>query len=166
MDNNPNKRIIFWAGGLSIFALITHAIDAPDHLTEWWGYGSFFVIIAAFQFFYGVALFLQPWRYDEEGRVRENADSYGRPYFILGTVLTAAVMLMYVVTRTTGLPFFGPDAVKEPVTPLSLLPPLECIPLMYCHILLIRRTRAQPSTPRPHPGVVVSDNKMQNDQHS
>jgi hypothetical protein len=140
-----NKRVVYWAAGLSIFALVTHAIDAPDHLSEWWGYGTFFVIVASFQFFYGIALFLQPWRYDEEGQIRKNADNYGRPYFILGTVLTASVMLVYIVTRTTGMPFFGPDAVREPVAPLSLLPPLECVPLMYCHVLLIRRSQSHAS---------------------
>jgi peptidoglycan/LPS O-acetylase OafA/YrhL len=136
-----NRRIINWTAILSILALVAHAIDAPDHLTEWWGYGTFFVIIAAFQFFYGLALFLRPWRYDEDGNTRPDADRYGRPYFILGTILTASVIMVYIVTRTTGIPFFGPDAVVEPMTPLSLVPPLECLPLLYCHVLLLSRTR-------------------------
>jgi len=134
-----NRRFVRWAALLSVFALVAHAIDVPDHLSEWWGYGTFFVIAAAFQFFYGIALFLQPWRFDEEGRERENADRYGRPYFILGTVLTASVILVYIVSRTTGMPFFGAGAIAEPVTPLSLLPPLECLALMYFHIVLILR---------------------------
>ncbi len=140
-----NRRIVNWTAILSILALVAHAIDAPDHLTEWWGYGTFFVVIAAFQFFYGLALFLRPWRYDDDGNVRPNADRYGRPYFILGTILTASVIIIYIVTRATGMPFLGPDAIKEPVTPLSLVPPLECVPLLYCHILLLLRTRVSPS---------------------
>jgi peptidoglycan/LPS O-acetylase OafA/YrhL len=136
-----NRRIINWTAILSVLALLAHAIDAPDHLTEWWGYGAFFVVIAAFQFFYGLALFLRPWRYDDDGNLRPHADSYGRPYFILGTVLTASVIVIYIVTRTSGMPFFGPDAVSEPLTPLSLVPPLECVPLMYCHLLLLFRSR-------------------------
>lgn len=136
-----NKNLINWTAILSILALVAHAIDAPDHLSEWWGYGTFFVVVASFQFFYGLALFLRPWRYDEDGKLRENADRYGRPYFILGTILTASVIIVYIITRTTGMPFFGPDAVAERVTPLSLVPPLECVPLMYCHILLVYRTR-------------------------
>lgn len=127
---------------LSVLALVAHAIDGPDHLREWWGYGTFFVIIAAFQFFYGAALFLRPWRYDGDGNLRPYGDRYGRPYFVLGTILTASVIIVYVVTRTTGMPFLGPDAVRQPVTILSLVPPVECIPLMYCHILLLYRTRA------------------------
>jgi hypothetical protein len=140
-----NRRVIFWTAILSILALVSHAIDAPDHISEWWGYGTFFVIIASFQFFYGMALFLQPWKYDDDGNLRPNADRYGRPYFILGTVLTASVMVMYIVTRTTGIPFLGPDAIREPVTPLSLVPPLECVPLMFCHLLLLSRTRTASS---------------------
>ncbi len=142
-----NRRIINWTAILSVLALVTHAIDAPDHLTEWWGYGAFFVIIAAFQFFYGLALFLRPWRYDEDGNIRPNADQYGRPYFILGTILTASVIIVYIVTRTTGMPFFGPDAKVEPVTPLSLVPPLECALLLVCHVLLLSRTHISHSKP-------------------
>jgi hypothetical protein len=136
-----NKHLLNWTAILSILALVAHGIDAPDHLSEWWGYGTFFVVVASFQFFYGIVLFLRPWRYDEDGKLRENAGRSGRPYFILGTVLTASVIIIYIITRTTGMPFFGPDAVAERVTPLSLIPPLECIPLMYCYILLVYRTR-------------------------
>lgn len=136
-----NRRIINWTAILSVLALVAHAVDAPDHLTEWWGYGTFFVVIASFQFFYGLALFLRPWRYDEDGNLRANADRYGRPYFVLGTILTGSVIIVYIVTRTTGMPFFGSDAIVEPVTVLSLVPPLECIALMYCHLVLLSRTR-------------------------
>ena len=55
-----NKRMLFWAAVLSVFALLAHVIDAPDHLKEWWGYGTVFVIVASFQFFFGLALFVQP----------------------------------------------------------------------------------------------------------
>ncbi len=142
MKPGSNRRIIYWTAILSIFALVSHAIDAPDHLSEWWGYGTFFVIVAAFQFFYGLALFLQPWKYDQEGNLKANPDRYGRPYFVLGLVLASLIVVIYVITRTTGMPFLGSDAVVEPVTPLSLLPPLVCLPLIYCFAILIRRTRA------------------------
>jgi hypothetical protein len=151
-----NRRIIFWTAILSILALVAHAIDAPDHLTEWWGYGAFFVVIAAFQFFYGAALFLRPWRYDDSGNVRSNADRYGRPYFILGTALTSLVIIVYIITRTVGMPFFGPDAKVEPVTGLSLVPPLECVALLYFHALLLTRTRNSSRTRTPAKSAEVS----------
>lgn len=139
-----NRRLIRWAAWLSVVALIAHAIDAPDHLTEWWGYSTFFVIVGAFQFFLGLAMFIQPWKYDEDGRVRSNADRFGRAYYRLGIILTASVIVLYAVSRTAGMPFFGPDAITEPVTPLSLVPIAEAVPLMYCLVKLLIRTRAHP----------------------
>jgi len=137
-----SNRLLYWAAGLSIFALFAHAIDAPDHLKEWWGYGTIFIILAAFQFFYGIALFLQPWRYDEDGNWRADAGRSGRPYYVLGIILAAAVIILYIITRTSGMPFFGPDAAAESVTPLSLVPALEDIPLIYCLAALFLRSRA------------------------
>ncbi len=142
-----DKRIIYWAAGLSILALVMHAIDAPDHLSEWWGYGTLFVIIAAFQFFYGFFLLVQPWKYDAEGSLRVGAEQHGKPYFILGAVLSTLIILLYIITRTTGMPFLSADALVEPVTPLSLLPPLENIPLIYCQVLLINRARNPIASP-------------------
>lgn len=60
--------------------------------------------------FYGIALFFQPWRYDESGGIRQDAERYARPYYILGIVLDAFVIVLYIITRTTGMPFRGPDA--------------------------------------------------------
>ncbi len=142
-----NRRIIYWAAGLSILALVMHAIDAPDHLSEWWGYGTLFVIIAAFQFFYGLFLLVQPWKYDAEGNLRAGAEQYGKPYFILGATLATLVILLYIITRTTGMPFLSSDAVVEPVTPLNLLPAVENVPLIYCLVMLIyRASNPVPST--------------------
>ncbi len=138
-----NKRLLYWAASLSILTLVAHAIDAPDHLKEWWVYATIFIIAGAAQFFYGIALFFQPWRYDESGGVRKDAERYARPYYILGIVLDAFVIILYLITRTTGMPFLGPDAVVEPVTALSLLPIAVGIPLMYVLVLLLRRTRDQ-----------------------
>jgi len=138
-DNN--KRLIYWTAFLSIFALITHVIDAPDHLKEWWLYGTLFVIFAAFQFFLGIALFLRPWRYDEDGNVRQNPDRAGRPFYFLGILLSVFVVALYIITHTTGMPFFGTGAAAISVTPLSLVPVVENIPLVYCFALLVRRTR-------------------------
>lgn len=136
-----NMRLLYWAAGLSIFALVAHAIDAPDHLREWWGYATFFVVAASLQFFYGWALLLQPWRYDDTGGVRSDADRTGRPYYFLGIILNALVIAVYIVSRTVGIPFLGPEAAVEPVTPLSLVPIAVDIPLMYCLVALVRSTR-------------------------
>jgi hypothetical protein len=142
-----SNRLVNWTAVLSILALVAHAVDAPDHLSEWWGYGAFFVIVASFQFFYGMALFLKPWRYDPSGGLRPNPDRYGGGYFVLGTVLTSLVLGVYIITRTSGMPFLGPSAVIEPLTPLSLLPPLECLHLLYCHVRLLSLSRTLARNP-------------------
>jgi hypothetical protein len=141
---NSNKRLLYWAAVLSILSLVAHAIDAPDHLKEWWIYATVFIIAGSAQFFYGIALFFQPWRYDESGGMRKDADRFGRPYYILGIILDAFIIVFYIITRTTGMPFLGADAVTEPVTILSLLPIVVGIPLMYCLVLLVRRTGHYP----------------------
>jgi hypothetical protein len=137
-----NKRLLRWAAILSICALVGHAVDAPDHLSEWWGFSAYFVTAGAFQFFYGFGLFLQPWKYDETGGLRKSPDRYGRPYYILGLALTLSIVVLYIITRTTGLPFFGPQAAAERVTPLSLVPIAIDLPLIYCLSSLLYRTRA------------------------
>jgi|WetSurMetagenome_2_1015567.scaffolds.fasta_scaffold518267_1 hypothetical protein len=151
---NSNKRFLYWAAGLSIFSLVAHAIDAPDHLVEWWGYGTFFVIIAAFQFFFGLALLLQPWKYDAEGKIREDANLRGRPYFILGLSLSAANIIFYAVTRTSGIPFFGPEAGREPVTVLSLVPVIVNLPLLFFLAKLALQTNAQAHPQNYPPGQI------------
>lgn len=134
------KGLLRWAAVLSIAALLGHAVDAPDHLAEWWGFSTYFVTAGAFQFFYGFGLLLQPWRYDDTGGVRDEPDRFGRPYYVLGLVLTASIVVLYVITRTTGMPFFGPTAAARPVTALSLVPITVDVPLMYCLVELLRRT--------------------------
>ena len=135
------KRELRWAAILSIGALLGHAVDAPDHLTEWWGFATFFVVVGAFQFFYGFGLLLQPWKYDDTGGLRAGAEQRGRSYYVLGLVLAIAVVVAYAITRTSGLPFLGPDAKAERLTLLSLIPVALDLPLIYCLAAAIHRTR-------------------------
>ncbi len=133
--------LLRWAAILAIASLLAHAVDAPDHLKEWWGYSTYFVVAGAFQFFYGFGLILKPWRYDENGALREDGDQHGRSFYMLGLVLSVSVVLLYIVTRTTGLPL--PGAGVEKVTVLSLVPIIENLPLIYCLEELWRLTRAK-----------------------
>jgi len=134
------ERLLRWATILSIAAILGHAIDAPEHLTEWWGFSAYLVTAGAFQFFYGFGLLLKPWRYDETGGLREDGDRFGRPYYVLGLALTVSVVVVYVVSRTTGLPFFGPSAAAERFSVPGLVPVLLDLPLICCLAQLLRRT--------------------------
>ena len=40
------------AAGLSVFAAAIHIWVVPEHLQEWWGYGAFFLVLAAAQALY------------------------------------------------------------------------------------------------------------------
>jgi hypothetical protein len=146
------KNILLWSAILSILALVAHAVDAPDHLREWWGYGTVFIILAAFQFFYGLALFIQPWKYDEEGNLRPRGEFYGRTYYFLGAILAAFSIVFYIISRTAGLPFLSSEATAEPVTWLSLIALFVNLPLLGLLAILIHRTSAlseKSSSPNP-----------------
>jgi manganese oxidase len=87
-------RVFLYAVALSLIAALTHTWVMPEHFREWWGYGSFFLIVAAAQACYG--LVLMRWR--------------GRSLLLLGVVGNLSVVSLWAVTRTVGIPFFGPHA--------------------------------------------------------
>ena len=90
---------------MTLVAASMHAWAMPGHFGEWWGYGVFFLLVAAVQGVYGAALLRVP----------------GPSLFLLGIAGNLAVAILYVVTRTFGIPFFGPHAgVVEEVELLGL----------------------------------------------
>jgi hypothetical protein len=94
------------AAGLSLAAGLFHSLVISEHLAEWWGYGSFFVVISLAQVLYPIVLDRWP----------------GRCLFLLGIVGNLASLLLWLVSRTVGIPFVGPDAGQvEAVGPLDLL---------------------------------------------
>src|ERR671910_947583 len=99
-------RVFLYAAALSLTAAAMHAWAMPEHLEEWWGYGSFFLIAATAQVCYGLALLRRP----------------GRMLLLLGVVGNLAIVSLWAVTRTVGIPFVGPHAGEaEPVAALDLL---------------------------------------------
>lgn len=110
------------AGGLSIGAGLLHAALAPEHFQEWWGYGSFFVVVALYQVTYGVALLnFRGTRF------------LATPFLASGMMVNAALIGMYVVTRTAGVPYFGPLAgERESVGTLDVISKLMEVGLVAC----------------------------------
>ncbi len=146
--DTDSKRLLYWAAGLSVAAGFVHGIAAPEHLSEWWGNGIFFILAAMAQALYGILLLLQPWKYDARGDIRSNADRYARPYYLVGVAGCAAVIILYIITRTVGIPFLGPAAGEvEPVTAISLVSKALEITLIVCLWILIQRnpTKARQS---------------------
>ncbi|MBA3952926.1 MAG: hypothetical protein H0X57_13740, partial [Rubrobacter sp.] len=88
------RFVVRVAVGLALGAALVHVWAMPGHFAEWWGYGAFFLLVAVAQGLYGLALLVRP----------------GRALFFLGIGGNLAVVALYVVTRTVGVPFFGPHA--------------------------------------------------------
>src|SRR5215207_7244291 len=87
-------RVFLYAAALSLIAALTHAWAMPEHFEEWWGYGTIFLIAAAAQACYGLALLTRP----------------GRSLLLLGVVGNLSIVSLWALTRTVGIPFFGPHA--------------------------------------------------------
>jgi hypothetical protein len=64
----------------------------PEHFEEWWGYGLFFLIVTIAQALYAVILLRWP----------------GQGLLLAGIAGNSAIILLYLLTRTVGIPFFGP----------------------------------------------------------
>ena len=72
----------------SLFAGVIHLAVAPEHLEEWWVYGAFFVAIGLFQVAFALVVVRRPtW-----------------PVALTGIAVNLAVVLVWVVSRTRGLP--------------------------------------------------------------
>lgn len=135
------KKLLYVTAGLSIAASIVHGIVTPEHFEEWWGYGTFFMIAALVQLFYGLLLVFQPWQPDP---IR---DTEGFPVAYLywaGIIGNGFLIVLYLVTRTVGIPFFGPEAGEiEQVTLLSLVSKMIEAILIVALFILLRRSKTE-----------------------
>ncbi|MDQ4143016.1 MAG: hypothetical protein M3198_04585 [Actinomycetota bacterium] len=112
-------------------AALVHFWVTADHFKEWWGYGAFFLITAGGQAFYAWILLRRP----------------GRRYFLLGIVGNLAIVVLYVLTRTIGVPVFGPHAGEvEGVGTLDLLATgaESTLVVLLAALLLMRRDQLTP----------------------
>jgi hypothetical protein len=79
---------------LSLIAGLIHLWVTPEHFEEWWGYGTFFLVAAVAQVLYVPLLLRWP----------------NRIVLLLGIAGNSAIVLLYLLTRVVGIPFFGPEA--------------------------------------------------------
>jgi hypothetical protein len=86
------RLILYAAAALSLVAGLTHLWVMPEHLQEWWGYGTFFLVSGVAQVLYVPLLLRWP----------------DRTILILGVGGNLAIVLLYLLTRTVGVPLFGP----------------------------------------------------------
>jgi hypothetical protein len=80
--------------GLAWGAGLIHLQAAIDHVDEYWPYAACFVALAVVQLAWGVALYRRP----ESNRL-----------LVSGVALSLAVIAVWILSRTAGLPL-GPDS--------------------------------------------------------
>ena len=143
---SQRERTFAWAAAFSGAAAVVHGAAVDEHLREWWGYGIFFLFAAVAQMFYAVLLLTRPWR-----RTPPKADdeSLERQALGAGIVGNAFLVVLYVWTRTVGIPGLGPGAgVVEPVSPAGILAKACEVALI---VTLVRLLRGMPDVPAATP---------------
>lgn len=113
------------AVALSLAAGLVHIFVSPLYFAQWIGYGAFFVTVAALQGIGAMALVAGPPH---------------RFFYWAGIVGNGGVVLMWVITRTVGIPFFGPAAGEvQPVGVPDLLATLIELALIVHLAVLVTR---------------------------
>lgn len=116
------------AAVLAIAAGMIHAIAAVGHASEYWLFTAFFAVLAMAQCGWGALVY-------------RGAD---RRLLVAGAWGSAAVVLLWLVTRAVGLPF-GPDAGSpEAVGPLDVLATLDELAVVAIAGALLRFPRLRP----------------------
>lgn len=127
-------------GWSSLGAGAIHGGVSPAHFAEWWGYGVFFLMAASAQVVYGLALLLGA--IDERRLGRERFLRLRRGLYVAGIVGNLAILAMYVLTRTTGVPLGPERGVVEEVGPIDIASKiLEAIVVAGLLVLLGRSAR-------------------------
>lgn len=87
-------RVLYAAAALSLLAALIHLWVTPEHFEEWWGYGAFFLVAALAQALYAPLVVVWPTRIA----------------LLLGIGGNLTIVVLYLLTRTVGIPLFGPGA--------------------------------------------------------
>ena len=103
---------------LSAIAAGVHMLASPQHFEEWWGYGLFFIVAAAAQALYAIVLVLRPLT---------------RRLFMVGLVGNVGIVILWLITRTVGIPIFGPEAgVVEEISTVDTVSKVVELALIVC----------------------------------
>ena len=124
------KRWQYAAALLSMLAGWIHVFFAPEHFEEWVGYGVFFVVASGCQMLFSLLVVTNtPPR---------------RELLWAGILGNMALFALWGVTRTIGIPFFGPSAGEvEAVGPLDLTAQIAELALIACLFVLLRSRHHQ-----------------------
>jgi hypothetical protein len=133
------EKVLLRACVLSLVAGLVHGIVSPDHFAEWWGYGVFFIVAAFAQATYG-AIPLFHRMVEDKSVLAAWSRPKLRAFLWVGILGNCATLLLWLVTRTVGIPFFGPEAGKvEAIGFWDSLSKLVEIALVVNLVLLLRQ---------------------------
>lgn len=137
-------RLLVTAAALSISAGMAHGTVTQEHFAEWWGYGVFFSAATVVQLAYGLMLISLPaWSVRRQGLRHALGQRVGSVY-LLGIVGNLSLIVLWAVTRTLGVPLFGPAAGEvEAVTTVSLVSKLLELLVVGCLTMLLVRARSR-----------------------
>lgn len=86
-----------WVALASLFAGGIHLAVTQEHLEQWWVYGAFFIVTGVFQVgFAAVVMRRTAW-----------------PVALSGIVVNLGIVLVWVVSRTAGLPIAPPEDITR-----------------------------------------------------
>lgn len=125
-----DKKIRTVAAILSLVAGVIHAFYIQEHFEEWWGYGLFFLVTTIAQLAYAGVLVPDTMF----ARLR------ARWFYWTGIIGNALIVAMYGVTRTMGIPLFGPHVGEvEEVTTAGVASVVIELALIVLLTMLLRR---------------------------
>ncbi|EYB66325.1 MULTISPECIES: hypothetical protein [Deinococcus] len=135
-----------YAAALSMLAAVLHGGVTGAHFTEGFGYGQFFLVATAAQFVWGGFLLLRSLEAraaQSDPHPRVGSSRLEVPYSWGGVLGNSA---MYFVTRTVGIPWFGPEAGEvEAWDAFGLI--TTALELLLVALLLVMLFK--PAVPRP-----------------
>jgi hypothetical protein len=138
-----SRRLLLLAAAASLGAAAIHLLVTPEHFEESPLYGGFFLLTALAQVACGLVLVRRPLR------------------LLVGAVLVSnsGLVLLWLLTRTAGIPLGPEQGVVEPVGVLDLMA-ISCeLALVAACTALLRlpaQVPARDATPRPAPNHVVA----------
>ena len=135
-------KLLKWAAALSILASIVHGALVDQHFQEWWAFGVFFMLAATAQGLYGFAILASHIMNGSPINERWPARAQ-RSFFLAGIGGNAALVLIYVASRTVGV--FGE---VEPWDALGVTTKAVELAVVAVLVMLFQRTPRDSAPPR------------------
>ena len=121
-----SRWLLYTAAGFSALAGIIHAYFMPEHFEEWIGYGLFFMVATVCQVLLALVLLAHtPPR---------------RDVLWAGILGNAAIIGLWIVTRTVGIPVGPMSGEIEMVGVLDLTSKIAEMAVILCLAALLRET--------------------------